>query len=130
MRAITTNPTSILKLALLEAPQPKPASNEALVRVKAFSLNAGETRTALEATKSYVPGWDFAGVVEETAADGSSPQPGAKVFGFVAQEMERLHELAEEEDAMSAVDGFIDQFEGAVQFGRRFLPGTLLIAMG
>jgi NADPH:quinone reductase-like Zn-dependent oxidoreductase len=53
--------------------------------VAAFSLNAGETRAAIEATQSYIPGWDFAGVVEKAAADGSSPQVGTPVFGFVPQ---------------------------------------------
>lgn len=85
MRAVMTNPNTTPGLALRETAQPRPAPNEALVRVQAFSLNAGETRTALETTRSYVPGWDFAGVVEQAAVDGSSPQVGAKVFGFVAE---------------------------------------------
>lgn len=85
MRAVITNPKTIPALTLQEAPQPRPAVNEALVRVNAFSLNAGETRTALEARSNYIPGWDFAGVVEEAAADGSSPGAGVKVFGFVTQ---------------------------------------------
>jgi len=80
-----TNPDATPRLVLRETPRPSPAPNEALVSVKAFSLNAGETRTAREATKSYVPGWDFAGVVEAAALDGSSPPAGARVFGFVAQ---------------------------------------------
>jgi NADPH:quinone reductase-like Zn-dependent oxidoreductase len=51
----------------------------------AFSLNQGETRTALAATSSYIPGWDFAGVVVKAAADGSTPKEGTRVFGYVAQ---------------------------------------------
>lgn len=85
MRAVMTNPNGTPRLALGEAPRPSPATNEALVKVEAFSLNAGETRTALEATTCYIPGWDFAGTVEVSAADGSSPPAGGKVFGFVAQ---------------------------------------------
>ena len=85
MRAVVTDPTAIPRLRLAEAPAPEPAPNQALVRVEAFSLNAGETRTALEATDSYVPGWDFAGVVEQPAADGSTPAKGARVYGVVAQ---------------------------------------------
>lgn len=85
MRAIMTNPDASPRLVMREASRPNAAPNEALIRVEAFSLNAGETRIALEATKSYVPGWDFAGVVETAAADGSSPAVGVRVFGFVAQ---------------------------------------------
>jgi NADPH:quinone reductase-like Zn-dependent oxidoreductase len=80
-----THPNANPRLALHEAPLPSPAPNEALVKVEAFSLNAGETRTALEATNRYVPGWDFAGVVEAAANDGSSPRVGSKVFGFIPQ---------------------------------------------
>ena len=72
MRAVVTDPADTARLRLAEAPQPEPAANQALIKVEAFSLNAGETRRALEATDSYVPGWDFAGVIEETAADGGT----------------------------------------------------------
>jgi NADPH-dependent curcumin reductase CurA len=53
--------------------------------VDCFSLNPGETRTAMAAAHPYTPGWDFAGVVEKAAADGSSPRKGTRVFGVVAQ---------------------------------------------
>jgi NADPH2:quinone reductase len=82
MRAIVTDPSSKLRLAIREAPAPAPTPSQALVKVSAISLNVGETRTALAATTSYIPGWDFAGVVEQPAADGSSPPRGARVFGF------------------------------------------------
>jgi NADPH:quinone reductase len=85
MRAVMTNPEATPRLLLREVPEPVPGSNEALVKVQAFSLNAGETRMALEATKNYAPGWDFAGVVEVAAADGSSPGAGVRVVGFVPQ---------------------------------------------
>ncbi|HWL86626.1 MAG TPA: hypothetical protein VNO21_12535, partial [Polyangiaceae bacterium] len=83
MRAVVTAPNAMPRLVLREAPRPDPAPNQALVKVKAFSLNAGETRAALTATNSYVPGWDFSGVVERAAVDGSSPKAGARVFGVV-----------------------------------------------
>lgn len=79
MRAVVTTP----HLHLSEAPQPEPAAHQALVRVEAFSLNAGEVRAALAATDTYVPGWDFAGVLEEPAANGSTPSKGTRVYGFV-----------------------------------------------
>ena len=83
MRAILNHPNAIPQLTMHESAKPIPARDQALVRVSAFSLNAGETRTALEATTSYNPGSDFAGIVEAAAADGTSPHAGAKVFGFV-----------------------------------------------
>jgi NADPH:quinone reductase-like Zn-dependent oxidoreductase len=84
MKAVVTDPTAASRLRIAEVPTPEPTSDQALVRVEAFSLNAGEVRTALEATESYVPGWDFAGVVEEPAANGSTPPKGGRVYGFVA----------------------------------------------
>ncbi|QSQ21393.1 zinc-binding dehydrogenase [Pyxidicoccus parkwayensis] len=85
MRAVVTEPTATPRLAVREVASPHPAPHQALIRVTAFSLNAGETRTALAASTRYTPGWDFAGVVEQAAADGSSPRAGTRVFGVVPQ---------------------------------------------
>lgn len=85
MRAVVTEPQSTRRFALREVSVPIPAPNQALIKVKAFSLNQGETRTALDATKSYTPGWDFAGIVERAAADGSTPKEGTRVFGYIAR---------------------------------------------
>ena len=85
MRAVITDPTVAARLRLSEVAQPDPAPDQALIRVEAFSLNAGEVRSALTAAGRYVPGWDFAGTVEKAAADGSTPPEGARVFGFVPQ---------------------------------------------
>ena len=83
MRAIITGPDGKTGLALREVSMPAPAPNQALIKVDSFSINPGEARTALSATTSYIPGWDFAGVIEESAADGSSPKEGTRVFGVV-----------------------------------------------
>jgi len=85
MQAVITNPNATPGLVMRKVPMPIPAPNQALIKVAAFSLNQGETRTALAATTSYAPGWDFAGIVEKAAGDGSSPIAGAQVFGLVAQ---------------------------------------------
>ena len=61
----------------------KPFSNEALVRVKAFSINRGELNRAKNTTASKMQiGWDIAGVVETAAVDGSGPPVNTRVVGF------------------------------------------------
>ena len=64
-------------LAVREVARPTPSPSEALVRVRAISLNRGETRRAMEAAVSWYPGWDLAGVVVQAAADGSGPSARA-----------------------------------------------------
>ncbi len=83
MRAIFADPQSASRLVLGEADAPSASPSQALVRVKAVSLNRGEVRRAMAAQERYVPGWDVAGVVEQAAADGSGPQAGARVVGVV-----------------------------------------------
>ena len=53
-------------------------------RFTAISLNRGETRRALQVAEAgWRPGWDFAGIVETAAADGSGPEPGTRVVGML-----------------------------------------------
>lgn len=74
IRTIVVDPhaPSLLAFKEVDAPQPKPW--EALVQVKAVSLNRGEVSDAKNQEISSRPGWDFAGIVIEPAENGAGPQ--------------------------------------------------------
>jgi NADPH2:quinone reductase len=84
MLAVVTGGPGEGGLRLAQVERARPASNEALVRVEATSLNRGEVKTALAAPAGWRPGWDFAGEVIEAAADGSGPAKGDRVVGMAA----------------------------------------------
>lgn len=84
MRAVVVDPGVAGRLALQEVEAPVPQRAEALVRVHALSLNRGEVRRAATAAAGWRPGWDFAGVVERAAVDGSGPQEGTRVVGLLS----------------------------------------------
>ena len=79
LRATATVP----QVAFVEARDPDPLPNEALVRVSAFSLNRGEVLDLADAAEGAAVGWDFAGVVVRAAEDGSGPSVGTRAFGLV-----------------------------------------------
>jgi NADPH:quinone reductase len=78
MRALTTPDA-----AVADVPEPTPAPSEALVRVRAISINRGEIRSLALRDPGLVHGWDLSGVVERAAADGSGPSEGARVVGIM-----------------------------------------------
>jgi NADPH:quinone reductase len=81
MRAVVVDPESKARLSVADVAEPEPGPSEALVRVAAISLNRGEVRRAEAAEPGFRPGWDLAGTVERSAADG--PREGARVVGFL-----------------------------------------------
>jgi NADPH:quinone reductase len=66
---------------LAEVADPTPRPDEALVEVRAFSLNRGETRRLETLEPGTVTGWDLAGVVKTQASDGG-PAAGTRVVGL------------------------------------------------
>src|SRR5438445_9320415 len=84
IRAVVVDPATPGKLALKPVELRDPDRDEVAVRVSAVSLNRGETRRALQmAEPGWRPGWDFAGIVETAAADGTGPKPGTRVVGIL-----------------------------------------------
>jgi NADPH2:quinone reductase len=81
--AIVVDPSVKGRLAIQEVASPNPLPSEALIRVAAISLNLGEVRRTTAAEAGWRPGWDFAGTVEQQAADGSGPRRGARVVGML-----------------------------------------------
>jgi NADPH2:quinone reductase len=82
MLAVVNTPGGAEPVAIREVAEPKPAANEALVAVHAFSLNRGETRLFQVRPEGWRPGQDIAGVVVKQATDGSGPKAGARVVAL------------------------------------------------
>src|SRR5437588_10360639 len=84
IRAVVVDAHAPGRLAIKPVELRDPDRDEVGVRVTAISLNRGATRRALQvAEPGWRPGWDFAGVVESAAADGTSPKPGTRVVGLL-----------------------------------------------
>ncbi len=83
--AVVVDPEAPGRLVLKPVPDPAPDRGEAIVRVRAISLNRGEVRRSTMAAAGWRPGWDLAGVVERAAADGTGPKVGERVVGFLLE---------------------------------------------
>jgi len=83
MKAVVNNPDGP---AITAVDDPRPGRREALVAVRAFSINRGELDLLQTRTGRWRPGQDIAGVVVERAADGSGPAPSCRVVALVEQE--------------------------------------------
>jgi NADPH:quinone reductase len=93
IRRVTATPGADHVVAVTAGALRQPFSNEAVIRVAAFSMNRGELGRARNAEAPEIQiGWDFAGVVETAAGDGSGPTVGTRVVGFSTR-MEAWAEL-------------------------------------
>lgn len=81
MLGLVTTPNGTAPMELREVPDPQPQRDEALLDVRAFSLNRGELRS-IGNYEGWIPGQDVAGVVLQQAADGNGPPAGARVVAL------------------------------------------------
>jgi NADPH2:quinone reductase len=84
-RAVVVDPEAPGRLVIRPVDDPVADRGEAIVRVKALSLNRGEVRRSGLAAAGWRPGWDLAGTVERAAADASGPRAGARVVGLLPE---------------------------------------------
>jgi NADPH:quinone reductase len=82
MLALVNTPGGAAPVELRELPEPVPAADEAVVEVRAFSLNRGELRLMQTRPEGWRPGQDIGGVVLRAAADGSGPKAGTRVVAL------------------------------------------------
>lgn len=83
MKALVNTPKGAAPVELREVPEPAPAPHEAVIAIRAFSLNRGELTLMRIRPEGWQPGQDVAGVVLKAAADGSGPKEGTRAVGLV-----------------------------------------------
>jgi len=83
VRAIVAAPGAAGGLEIRDVAEPEPISDQAVVDVRAVSLNRGECWALRNAEDGWRPGWDVAGIVTREAGNGSGPRSGARVTGWV-----------------------------------------------
>src|SRR6202044_3541615 len=83
MQAVVIDPQSPQRVGFRSVAPPAPRPTEALIRVRAISLNRGEVVYRVQGEAGRRLGWDLAGVVEQPAAEGPGPARGTRVVGLV-----------------------------------------------
>jgi NADPH2:quinone reductase len=82
MLALVNTPGGLAPVTLQQCADPVPRPHEALVEVRAFSLNRGELASFARNRHGWIPGQDIAGVVRRAAAEGGPPA-GSRVVALV-----------------------------------------------
>ena len=107
MRALVNTPHGKTPVELRDVPEPILAPNEALVEVRAFSLNRGELRSFVNNEEGWIPGQDVSGVVLRQAANGQGSVAGTRVvaltdeFGWAERVAVMSHRMAPLPDNVS-----------------------------
>ncbi|OLD79694.1 MAG: oxidoreductase [Ktedonobacter sp. 13_1_20CM_4_53_7] len=83
MLALVNTPTKQTAVELRDVAEPEAAADEVIVAIQAFSLNRGELYLLKSRPEGWRPGQDIAGIVVQTAADGSGPGEGTRIVGLV-----------------------------------------------
>lgn len=83
MQAVVIDPQVPERVGFRTVEPPTPRPTEALVRVKAVSLNRGEVVYRVQGAAGTPLGWDLAGIVDQPAAEAPGPARGARVAGLV-----------------------------------------------
>jgi NADPH:quinone reductase len=119
-------------VSMIDAPEPEPRSNEAVVEVHASSLNRGELALLAARPDGWQPGQDVAGIVTTAAVSGEGPEVGTRVAGLVegGAWSERVaiatDRLAELEDGVSFEDAATLGIAGRTALRTVRLAGPLL----
>lgn len=83
MQRIIMNSDQEGGLSFVETDSLQPLPHQSLIKVTAFSLNRGEINIAQSPTSGGRSiGWDFVGVIENSAADGTGLKKGTRVVGW------------------------------------------------
>ena len=83
MLALVNTPTKQTAVELRDIAEPEAAADEVIVAVQTFSLNRGELYLLKSRPEGWRPGQDIAGIVVQTAEDGSGPGEGTRIVGLV-----------------------------------------------
>lgn len=83
MLALVNTPNGPAPVELRDVAEPRPAPNQALVAVRAISLNRGELRSFRNNPEGWVPGQDVSGEVIQPAAEGSGPPVGTRIVALM-----------------------------------------------
>ena len=80
-----TDPNADAGLARRDVPDPIASPADVIVDVRAYAINRGELNLLKLRPNGWMPGQDVAGVVVQSAGDGTGPKPGTRVVGAADQ---------------------------------------------